>query len=458
LPPLNAFKEENVMADAGIDTRRPGRLGGVPNAARSAVISGIGTSIEWYDFYLYGTAGALVFNKLFFPEVNPLTGVLASFGVFAAGFVTRPLGGVIFGHFGDRIGRKRMLIVSMLVMGLATFGVGLLPTYSQVGILAPTLLVVLRVVQGLAVGGEWSGAALLAVETAPPGRRGLYGAFPQMGVPFGNFASTLVFSAVAALPHQQFLSWGWRIPFLLSIVLVAVGLFVRLRLAETPHFQAVRATGALVKIPTLTALRQFPLSIVFAVGACFAPFIFSYFLTTFGITYGTTVVHLSQHFVLNTVAIASAVEFITMPIAGALSDRWGRRRTYLIGTVATAVVIIPFFLAVAGGSETVWFIAVLLCTGFIHPLMYATLAAFSVELFPANIRYSATALGYQFGGLLGGGFAPLILTSLLAVNTHSFTLLAAYIFFGCAVTLVCVASASRRKPFIENVSIEEKIA
>jgi MHS family shikimate/dehydroshikimate transporter-like MFS transporter len=446
------------MAEQGVDALRPTRTRAVTTAARSAVVSGIGTSIEWYDFYLYGTAGALVFNKLFFPEINPLAGVLASFGVFAAGFVTRPLGGIIFGHFGDRIGRKRMLIVSMLVMGLATFCVGLLPTYAEVGIAAPVLLVVLRVIQGLAVGGEWSGAALLAVETAPAGRRGLYGSFPQMGVPFGNFASTLVFSAVASLPQAQFLSWGWRIPFLLSIVLVAVGMFVRLRLAETPHFQAVRDTGALVKIPTATALRHFPLSIVFAVGACFAPFIFSYFLTTFGITYGTSVVHLSQHFVLNTVAISSAVEFVTMPLAGALSDVWGRRRTYLVGTIATAVVIIPFFLAVGGGNPAVWFVAVLFCTGFIHPLMYATLAAFSVELFPANIRYSATALGYQFGGLFGGGFAPLILTSLLAVNTHSFALLAAYIFFGCAVTIICVVFATRRKPLIENLTIEEKIA
>ncbi|HET6499785.1 MAG TPA: MFS transporter [Amycolatopsis sp.] len=446
------------MAEQEVDALRPTRTRAATAAARSAVVSGIGTSIEWYDFYLYGTAGALVFNKLFFPEINPLAGVLASFGVFAAGFVTRPLGGIIFGHFGDRIGRKRMLIVSMLIMGLATFCVGLLPTYAEVGIAAPVLLVILRVIQGLAVGGEWSGAALLAIETAPAGRRGLYGSFPQMGVPFGNFASTLVFSAVASLPREQFLSWGWRIPFLLSIVLVAVGMFVRLRLAETPHFQAVRSTGALVRIPTATAVRHFPLSIVFAVGACFAPFIFSYFLTTFGITYGTSVVHLSQHFVLNTVAISSAVEFITMPFAGALSDRWGRRRTYLTGTIATAVVIIPFFLAVGGGNSAVWFIAVLFCTGFIHPLMYATLAAFSVELFPANIRYSATALGYQFGGLLGGGFAPLILTSLLAVNTHSFALLAAYIFFGCAVTISCVVFATRRKPLIENLTIKEKIA
>lgn len=446
------------MAGQGVEARRPTRTESATKAARAAIVSGVGTSIEWYDFYLYGIAGALVFNKLFFPEINPLAGVLASFGVFAAGFVTRPLGGVIFGHFGDRIGRKQMLIVSMLIMGVATFCVGLLPTYGQIGIAAPVLLVILRVIQGIAVGGEWSGAALLAIETAPAGRRGLYGAFPQMGVPFGNFASTLVFSAVASLPEQQFLSWGWRIPFLLSIVLVAVGLFVRLRLEETPHFQAARDAGTLVEVPTATAVRQFPLSIVFAAGACFAPFIFSYFLTTFGITYGTTVVHLSEHFVLNTVAIASAVEFVTMPFAGALSDRWGRRRTYLAGTIATAVVIVPFFLVVGGGSEAVWFIAVLLCTGFIHPLMYATLAAFSVELFPANIRYSATALGYQFGGLLGGGFAPLILTSLLAVNTDSFALLAGYVLFGCAVTIVCVVLATRRKPLIENVSIVEKIA
>lgn len=439
------------MTDQGT-APRPGGAQRATKAVSSAIVSGIGTSIEWYDFYLYGIAGALVFNKLFFPEISPLAGTLASFGVFAAGFVTRPLGGVIFGHFGDRVGRKRMLVISMVMMGLATFCVGLLPTYAEAGILAPVLLVVLRVLQGLAVGGEWSGAALLAVETAPPGRRGLYGSFPQMGVPFGNFASTLVFSAVISMPSGQFLAWGWRIPFLLSIVLVTVGLIVRLRLAETPAFEAVRDTGSLVKIPTAVALRRFPLAIVFAVGACFAPFIFSYFLTTFGITYGTTVVHLSKHFVLDTVAIASAVEFVTMPLAGALSDRWGRRRTFLTGTIATAVVTIPFFLAVRGGNEAVWFAAVVFCTGIIHPLMYGTLAAFSVELFPANIRYSATALGYQFGGLFGGGFAPLILTSLLAVNTKSFALLAGYIFFGCAVTVVCVGFAGQRKSQIEAVS------
>jgi metabolite-proton symporter len=427
-------------------------------AARAGLVSAIGTSVEWYDFYLYGTAGALVFNKLFFPEINPLAGVLASFGVFAAGFVTRPLGGIIFGHFGDRIGRKQMLVMSMLIMGLATFCVGLLPTYAAIGIWAPILLVFLRVIQGIAVGGEWSGAALVAIESAPANRRGLYGSFPQMGVPFGNLFSTLIFSAVVALPKPEFLAWGWRIPFLLSIVLVAVGLFVRLRLAETPHFEAVTESNSVVRIPTAAALRHFPLSIVFAVGACFAPFIFSYFLTTFGITYGTTVVHLSQSFVLNTVAVASAVELVTMPFAGAISDKWGRRRTYLTGTIATAVVTIPFFLAVGSGSALVWLIAVVFCTGFIHPLMYATLAAFSVELFPANIRYSATALGYQFGGLLGGGFAPLILTSLLAVNTQSFALIASYIFFGCAVTIVCVVFATRRKPMIETISFKQKAA
>ncbi|MFC4243261.1 MFS transporter [Gryllotalpicola reticulitermitis] len=446
------------MAHSPAPTATVSRSQSIGRAARAGVVSGIGTSIEWYDFYLYGTAGALVFNKLFFPEINPLAGILASFGVFAAGFVTRPLGGIIFGHFGDRVGRKQMLIISMLIMGLSTFCVGLLPSYKTIGIWAPVLLVVLRVIQGLAVGGEWSGAALVAIENAPAHRRGLYGSFPQMGVPFGNLFSTLIFSLVVALPHAEFLSWGWRIPFLLSIVLVGVGLFVRLRLNETPHFEAVTQSNSIVKVPTAVALRHFPMSIVFAVGACFAPFIFSYFLTTFGITYGTTVVHLSQGFVLNTVAIASAVELVTMPFAGALSDKWGRRRTYLVGTIATAIVVIPFFLAVSGGSSAVWFIAVVFCTGFIHPLMYATLAAFSVELFPANIRYSATALGYQFGGLLGGGFAPLILTSLLAVNTHSFALIAAYIFFGCAVTLVCVIFATRRKPLIENVTFEQKAA
>jgi MFS family permease len=436
---------------------------GLKAALRAGVVSGIGTSIEWYDFYLYGTAGALVFNKLFFPEISPLAGILASFGVFAAGFVARPLGGIIFGHFGDRIGRKRMLVISMLIMGLATFAVGLLPTYAAIGALAPVLLVILRVLQGLAVGGEWSGATLLAVESAPPGRRGLFGSFPQMGVPFGNLASTLVFAGVLSLPQSEFLAWGWRIPFLLSVVLVGVGLFVRLRLAETPAFQAVRDAGALVKIPTVTALRRFPLSIVFAVGACFAPFIFSYFLTTFGITYGTTVIHHPQQFVLTTMAIGSGVEFFTMPIAGALADRFGLRKIYLIGTIATAIVAIPFFLAVGGGSEVVWFIAVVFCTGFIHPLMYGTLAAFSVQLFPANIRYSATALGYQFGGLLGGGFAPLIFTSLLSINTKSFGLLATYILFGCAVSILCVSFASRRKSQIDAVgidavSIEEKVA
>jgi metabolite-proton symporter len=453
---MNAFREEIVMTNEQEVTRRPT----APETRRmrpfrTAVVSGIGTTIEWYDFYLYGTAGALVFNKVFFPEIDPLSGILASFGVFAAGFVARPLGGIIFGHFGDRIGRKRMLVISLLIMGIATFLVGLLPTYATAGVLAPTLLVILRVVQGLAVGGEWSGATLLAVESAPANRRGLYGSFPQMGVPLGNLASTAAFSLALMLPSDQFLAWGWRVPFLVSIVLVGVGLFVRLRLSETSAFEAVKKTDNVLKLPTATAIRHYPLPIVFAMGACFAPFIFSYFLTTFGITYGTTVIHLPEQFILNTVVIGSALEFITMPIAGALSDRFGRRRIYLIGTIATAIMAIPFFLIVGGGSEAAWFITVLFCMGIIHPLMYGTLAAFTAELFPANIRYSATALGYQLGGLFGGGFAPLIFTSLLAVDPHSFILLSTYLLFGCAVTIVCIVFATRRRGQFERISINE---
>jgi metabolite-proton symporter len=379
-----------------------------------AIASFIGTAIEWYDFFLYGTAAALIFNRLFFPTFDPLGGTLAAFATYAVGFVARPLGGIVFGHYGDKLGRKSMLSLTLLLMGVATFCIGLLPTYDTIGAWAPALLVLLRVVQGLGIGGEWGGAVLMAVEHAPPGQRGFYGSWPQVGVPAGLLLSTAVFSAVSTLPEPQLLSWGWRVPFLLSIILVGVGLFIRLRIQETPAFSRVKEAGEEARLPLLDAIRAHPGNILLAMGARIAENGFFYVYSVFALVYVTEQLHLSRGLILNGVLLATACEFFAIPAFGALSDRLGRRPVYMAGAAFSACFAFPFFWLLDTRQTLLVWLAVVLGLGLGHGAMYGPQASFFSELFGTRVRYSGASLGYQLASVFAGGLSPLIATALLA--------------------------------------------
>ena len=379
-----------------------------------ALASFAGTTIEWYDFFLYGTAAALVFNKVFFPTFAPLTGTLAAYGTYAVGFVARPLGGVVIGHFGDRIGRKSMLVLTLVLMGAATFLIGLLPTYEHIGLWAAVALVALRMVQGFGVGGEWGGAVLMAVEHAPPGSRGFYGSWPQIGVPAGLILATGAFSLASLLPEDQFLSWGWRLPFLLSVVLVGVGLFIRLKILETPAFARMKETGREARMPILVVLRQYPKQVLLAMGARVAENGSFYIYSVFSLTYATQYAGVNRNVVLNAILLAAACDAVAIPFYGALSDRIGRRPVYLFGATMTAVLAFPFFWMIGTGSTPMVVLAMLAVFLLSHAPMYAPQAAFLSELFGARVRYSGASLGSQLASVVAGAPAPLIATALMA--------------------------------------------
>jgi len=385
------------------------------NAAirRVAFASFIGTTIEWYDFFLYGTASALIFNKLFFPNYDPLTGTLASFGTYAVGFAARPIGGIVCGHFGDKIGRKSMLIFTLLLMGIATFLIGCLPTYNQIGIWAPILLVVLRVAQGFGVGGEWGGAVLMAVEHSPKGRRGFYGSWPQIGVPAGLLLSTLIFAQISKLPEEALFTWGWRVAFLLSFILVGLGLFIRLAVVEPPMFAKMKKAGTAARIPILDAVREHPRNVLLAMGARLAENGAFYLYTVFVLTYATQKVGFTRSWVLTAISIAAVIELFTMPAFGALSDRLGRRPVYLFGAIFTGLFAFPFFWLIETSSNGLMILAVVLALVVGHSAMYGPQASFFSELFGTKVRYSGASLGYQLSSVLAGGLSPLIATGLL---------------------------------------------
>ncbi|MGH3085967.1 MAG: MFS transporter [Rubrobacteraceae bacterium] len=421
------------------------RLGGENQGERTSVgqvalASFIGTTVEWYDYFLYGTAAAVVFAPLFFPDSDPLVGTLLAFATFGVGFAARPIGGVVFGHFGDKIGRKAMLVTTLLLMGVATFCIGLLPTYGQIGILAPALLVFLRLIQGFSLGGEWGGAVLMATEYSPQNRRGFYGSWPQMGAFSGLLIGTAVFAAFSQLPEEAFLAWGWRIPFLLSIILVGVGLFVRLKIAESPAFEQVKESGTEARMPIVDVFREHPKSVFLAMGARMAENGVFYILAVFSISYVTTTVGLSNGVALTAVMIGAAVGFFVIAGFGALSDVVGRRPVYMGGAAFSALFAFPFFWLLDTGSTFLVCVGVLV--GIIgHAAMYGPQAAFFSELFGTRVRYSGASTGYQLASVLAGGLSPFIATALLAW-AGSYWPVALYMIGLCIITLIAVYLAT----------------
>ena len=401
----------------------------------------IGTAIEWYDFFLYGTAAALVFNRLFFPTFDPVTGTMAAFATYAVGFVARPIGGIVFGHYGDRIGRKSMLIVTLVLVGLSTFAIGLLPTYDSIGIAAPILLVLLRFVQGFGVGGEWAGAVLMVVEHGSGPRRGYYASWVQAGSPVGLLLATIAFQSVAQLPEEQFLSWGWRIPFLFGIVLTGVGFFIRLKVIESPLFQEAIAKAKVPQLPIVEVIRNHPKNVLLAMGARMAENANFYFITVFGLSYATQQLQIPQSVMLNAIVLAAIAHAIVTPMFGALSDAVGRRPVYLGGAIFLAAFAFPFFELLAMQSTVAIYAAVIL--GLIgHAAMYGPQAAFLSELFDTRVRYTGASLGYQLAAPLSGGLAPLVATALLAWSGNDPWPVAVYMIALATITIVAIALAA----------------
>ena len=389
--------------------------GAAPTSSLRQVVAAsmIGTTIEWYDFFLYGSASALVFGKLFFPKSDPHIGTLLAFATYALGFVARPLGGLVFGHFGDRIGRKQLLMLSLVMMGGSTMLIGVLPTFNEIGILAPLGLVLLRLVQGFAVGGEWGGAVLMVTEYGQASRRGFWAGWPQAGVPAGNLLAAGVLAIMSATQsNADFLAWGWRVPFLLSAVLVGIGYWVRVSLAESPLFQQALEDAGQPKAPVIDAIRERPGGIAIGAGLRVAENISFYVVTTFGLTYIVDHAHMTRTAALNAMLIGAAVEMVLIPLLAALSDKVGRRPIYFLGAAGIAVWGFVFFRLIDTGQQSLVILAVIGGL-FCHAAMYGPQAAFIAELFPTRMRYSGASLAYQATSIFAGSLAPIIALWLL---------------------------------------------
>jgi metabolite-proton symporter len=427
----------------------------------------IGTTVEWYDFFLYGSAAALVFPHLFFPDSSDFAGTLLAFGTYAVGFAARPIGALVFGHFGDRIGRKKLLVISLLMMGGATFAIGLLPTFATVGVLAPILLVTLRLIQGFALGGEWGGAVLLVSEHGKPEHRGFWSSWPQAGAPAGNLLATGVLALLAAFQSDDaFAAWGWRIPFLLSAVLIIVGMFVRLAVTESPVFleaQRVAAgkaaeTGVAEKAPILTVLAHYKREVLVAMGARIAENVSFYLLTVFSLAYLTKAQGAESSFTLNALVIASAVHLVTIPMWGALSDRIGRRPVYLFGAVGIGIWAFVLFGMLE--ADNFWLSVFGITVGLLfHGAMYGPQAAFFAELFGTKSRYTGVGIGSQLASLVAGAPAPLIALALLGSFTDPNPTRVSLYLLACAViTVVAVFSygETRTRDLAEDHAVVPK--
>jgi MFS family permease len=398
---------------------------------RAVIASTVGTTIEWYDFLLYSIVTGLVFGKLFFPKSDPLVGVLEAFAVYTVGFIARPIGAAIFGHFGDRIGRKATLIATLLITGLSTFAVAFVPGYAVIGIWGAVILTIIRFIQGIGVGGEWGGSVLLAMEWARTNaHRGFISSWPQFGGPAGLFLANMAVLAFSAISGDQFLVWGWRIPFLLSIVMVAVGLYIRLGILETPVFRRIVAEERVERAPALEVIKRQPKQVILAALARTAEQAPAYIYLAFVFAYGTQVLHQPCDFLLTALITAGLFSFVTIPLAGHLSDRFGRKRIYLIGTVATGIFGFIYF-AMLNTMIPGWIFLGIVLSFVPHDIMYGPQGALIAECFTPRLRYSGASIGYQLASVTAGGPAPLIATALLAATGSGYSI-AAYIAF-CAI-------------------------
>jgi MFS family permease len=407
-----------------------------PTPSRRSLLlaSCVGTSIEWYDYYIFGTAAALVFGPLFYPSFSPLAGTLAAFGTFAVGFIARPLGGAVIGHFGDRIGRKAMLVLTLMLTGFSTFLIGVLPTYAAIGVAAPLLLILLRLVQGFGVGGEWGGAVLVATEHATPRQRALFGSFAQFGVPIGLLTSNLAFLAIAGLSDEDFAAWGWRIPFLLSIALLIVGMVVRGKLSESPEFRRVQEKKEVTKLPIATLFREQPGTVVLASLAAIAPPAVGYTVMVYMLNYGTSVVGFDRTTLLTLILLSTVLWIAGIYVSARCADRWGSKRVYVIGAASAVVWAFPLFLLVNTGSAVAALLAFMVA-GVVQAIMAGAQGGLFTELFDARVRYSGASIAYQLGGMVGGAVTPLVAVSLFAATGSSMPI-ALYLALLCGASLV----------------------
>lgn len=391
---------------------------GQARSSRQYVTAGLasmmGTTIEWYDFFLYGTAAALIFNKIFFPAFDPITGTLAAFATYSVGFFARPLGGFVFGHFGDKLGRKSMLLITLFLMGIPTILIGLIPSYESIGYWAAVLLVLMRFLQGIAVGGEWGGAVLMAVEHAPEGKKGFFGSLPQTGVAPGLILSSLAMGAVASLPEEDMLSWGWRLPFLASVVLLLVGWWIRAKVAESPDFEQMSQKGRQVPIPALEVLRHYPREVLLVVGGRLAEVTWFYTVVTFALAYATTTLGVERSVMLDATVWGAVAALFTMPLFGVLGDRIGFKWVFMAGTICMLAFSSTFFSMLGSLDSKTITLALVIAIGLVYAALYGPQGGLFSTQFPPEVRYSGISIAVQVSGAIGGGLAPLVATSLLA--------------------------------------------
>jgi MFS transporter, MHS family, shikimate and dehydroshikimate transport protein len=420
-----------------------------------ALASAIGTTIEWYDFFLYGVMTPLVLNKLFFPNADVLISTLLAYGTFFVGFLSRPIGGVIFGHYGDRIGRKTVLILTVLIMGIATFLIGLLPTYAVAGIWAPLLLLALRIFQGIGIGGEWGGAVLMAVEHSPSGKRGYYGAWPQIGVPAGLLLSAGVVNALSFLDNDDFFAWGWRIAFLLSVILVVIGVYIRLRIMETPAFTQVQQEKRIAPVPFIELFRTHTKNTILGLGARYIEGVTFNIYGVFIVGYLANTLKMPRQSALSAVMIASAIMIVMLPICGRLSDRIGRRRMFGIAGLLIGVLSFPAFWLMGQQSTLLTTIAIAVPFAFIYPAVYGPQAALFSELFDTRVRYSGISFVYQFSGIFASGLTPIIATALLPLDGDKPWLICLYILVVSCISALSVYAMTDRHQ--SDIAADQKV-